>query len=143
MKPSQLKKVVKKKEAINLIPAKPKAPLSKISTQRIKLTFQNYRLENKSLKENILELQKEISLSSVAVFTELREDMVTIMSNADHSKISPFMKFFWEEQQKYLRSSSTGIRYHPMIIRFVYHQQQYHHQHMMKFIRMIKQALDL
>ena len=42
--------------------------------------------------------------------------MVTIMSNADHSKISPFMKFFWEEQQKYLKSRSTGIRYHPLVI---------------------------
>ena len=61
--------MVKKKEAINLIPAKPKAPLSKTSTQRIKLTSQDYRLENKSLKENILELQKEISLSFVAVST--------------------------------------------------------------------------
>ena len=36
---------------------------------------------------------------------------------ADESKTS-FMKFFWEEQQKYLKSSSTGIIYHPMIIRY-------------------------
>ena len=29
------------------------------------------------------------------------------------------MKFFWEEQQKYLNvSSKTSIRYHPMIIRY-------------------------
>ena len=40
------------------------------------------------------------------------------MSNADNSKIPPFMKFFWEEQQKYLSSSKTGVRYHPMIIRY-------------------------
>ena len=53
------------------------------------------------------------------VSAELGDDMVTIMSGADQSKIeSPFMKFFWEEQQKYLKSSSTGIRYHPMIIRY-------------------------
>ena len=31
--------------------------------------------------------------------------------------MSPFMKFFWEEQQKYLKSSSKGIRYHSVIIR--------------------------
>ena len=49
---------------------------------------------------------------------ELGDDMVTIRSGADQSKISPVMKFFWEEQQKYLKSSSTGIRYHPMIIRY-------------------------
>ena len=28
------------------------------------------------------------------------------------------MKLFWEEQQKYLSSSKTGVRYHPMIIRY-------------------------
>ena len=39
------------------------------------------------------------------------------MSSADQSKISPFIKFFWEEQHKYLKSSSTGIGYHPMTIR--------------------------
>ena len=50
--------MVKNEEEINLIPAKPKKPLSKNSTQRIKLTFQNSRLENKSFKEKILELQK-------------------------------------------------------------------------------------
>ena len=52
------------------------------------------------------------------VSAELGDDMVTIMSGADQSKISPFMKFFWEEQQKYLKSSSTGIRYYPLIIRY-------------------------
>ena len=30
----------------------------------------------------------------------------------------PFMKFFWEDQQKYLSSSKTGVRYHPQIIRY-------------------------
>ena len=49
---------------------------------------------------------------------ELRDNMVTIMSGADQSKISHFMKFFWEEQQRYLKSSSTGIRYHPIITRY-------------------------
>ena len=52
------------------------------------------------------------------VSAELGDDMVAIMSGADQLKISPFMKFFWEEQQKYLKSSSNGIRYHPMIIRY-------------------------
>ena len=52
------------------------------------------------------------------VGAELGDDMVTIMSGADQSKISPFTKFFWEEQQKYLKSSSAGIKYHPMIIRY-------------------------
>ena len=52
------------------------------------------------------------------VSSELGHDMVTIMSGADQSKISPFMKFFWEDQQRYLKSSSTGIRYNPIITRY-------------------------
>ena len=50
------------------------------------------------------------------VSAELGDDMVRITSAADQSKMLPFMKSFWEEQQRYLKSSSTGIRYHPMII---------------------------
>ena len=45
----------------------------------------------------------------------LHKDFVSIISNADSSKMPPFMKFFWEEQQKYLSSSKTGVRYHPQI----------------------------
>ena len=52
------------------------------------------------------------------VSSESGDNMVRIMSGADQPKISPFMKFFLEKQQKYLKSSSTRIRYHPMIIRY-------------------------
>ena len=100
------------------VPAKLNAPISLTSPERLKLTIQNYRIENKSLKLQISKLQEELSKSSTPVSSELSSDLVTIMSNADQSKISPFMKFFWEEQQKYLSTSKTGVRYHPMIIRY-------------------------
>ena len=32
-------------------------------------------------------------------------DLIKIMTHADKSEVSPFMKFFWEEQQKYLNVS--------------------------------------
>ena len=32
--------------------------------------------------------------------------------------MSPFMQLFWEEQKKAFDRSSTGVRYHAMIIRF-------------------------
>ena len=41
------------------------------------------------------------------VSVESGDDMVTTMWGADQSKISPFIKFFWEGQRKYLKSSST------------------------------------
>jgi len=53
-----------------------------------------------------------------AVTSDLNDDMVNIMKDADQSKVSPFMKFFWEEQQKYLKSASKSVRYHPMVIRY-------------------------
>ena len=59
-KKSYVQKSIKKLEAMNLIPAKTKAPISKTSTERLKLAFQHYRTENKFLKEKIDELQSEI-----------------------------------------------------------------------------------
>ena len=45
-------------------------------------------------------------------------DFISIMTNADKSKMPNFMKLFWEEQQKYLHATKTGVHYHPMIIRY-------------------------
>ena len=62
-------------------------------------------------------MQEEIKINSFAVDNNLGEDFVKIMSNTDKSTMPSFM-IFWEEQQKYLSSSKTGVRYHPMIIRY-------------------------
>ena len=108
-----------KRKAANLnIPAKLKAPISLTSPERVKLTLQNYRMENKMLKLEVEKLQAEISRSSMTVSPDLNNDFMSIMSSTESKNISPFMKLFWEEQQKYLKSSKTGIRYHPMIIRY-------------------------
>ena len=49
----------------------------------------------------------------------LSAGLIKIMSNAEKSEVSPFMKFFREEQKKYLNvSCKTSIRYHPMIIQY-------------------------
>ena len=100
-------------------PAKLKAPISLTSPEKIKLTLQNYRLENKQLKSEIIQMQREIQGKSLTVNNDLEKDLVNIMSNANSKDVPPFMKLFWEEQQKYLSaSSSKSVRYHPMIIRY-------------------------
>ena len=114
----QNNKKLKRKSETMVIPAKLNAPISLTSPERLKLTMQNYRIENKTLKAEIQQLQKEISKSSLPINAELNDDFISIIQNTDQSKIPPFMKFFWEEQQKYISSSKTGIRYHPMIIRY-------------------------
>ena len=98
-----------KQSATNLIPVKSKAPISKLSNERFKVTLQHYRIENKSLKSKIDELQLKLERSSMKVSAELSEDLVSIFSKTHQCTMSPFMKFFWEEQQKYLKSSSKGI----------------------------------
>ena len=108
-----------KRKRDNLIsPAKPKAPISLTLPERIKLTLQQYRLENKQLKDELDKMKEEISQKSLLIDNDLGDDFIKIMSNAQKKSIPPFMKMFWEEQQKYLSSSKTGVRYHPMIIRY-------------------------
>ena len=109
---------MKRKSNSELTPAKLHAPISLTSPERIKLAFQEYRLENKQLKTELESTKQEIQKSSVPVSSELSRDLIDIMSNASKKNIPPFMKLFWEEQQKYLLSSKKGIRRHPMIIRY-------------------------
>ena len=64
-------------------------------------------------------MQTELQKSSVEISRDIHTDFIKIFSdNLDKQNIHPFMKRFWQEQQKYLSSSKTGIRYHPMIIRY-------------------------
>ena len=77
---------------MNLIPAETKAPISKTSTERLKLPFQHHRTEKKKFKEKNDEFQ--IKKPSMELNAEFGDDMVTIMSGANQLKISPFMKFF-------------------------------------------------
>ena len=79
--------------------------------RKLKATSQTFRVENKELKNQIEEMQVEISQKSVPVDNELNDDFLSIMSQADKNKIPPFMKFFWEEQQKYLSATPMTIRY--------------------------------
>ena len=52
-KVSQTKQMTTKQSVTNLIPTKFKAPISKLSDERIKMTLQYYRIENKAKIEKI------------------------------------------------------------------------------------------
>eukprot|EP00112_Aurelia_sp_Birch-Aquarium-sp1_P001448 Seg1156.4 transcript_id=Seg1156.4/GoldUCD/mRNA.D3Y31 product="DNA transposase THAP9" pseudo=true protein_id=Seg1156.4/GoldUCD/D3Y31 len=79
--------------------------------------MQAYRIENKELQDQIVKMKEAITSSSIPVSKEFSNDFVSIIKDTDSKKIPPFMKLFWEEQQKYLKSSKSGIRYHPMVIK--------------------------
>ena len=71
-------------------------------------------MKDKELKMQFGQLQKEISKASLSVSADLVNDFKSIILETDHRKISPFMRKFWEEQQKYLQSSQINATYHPM-----------------------------
>ena len=63
-------------------------------------------------------MKQELSKSSLNVTDDLHADFKNIISS-NENQLSPFMKLFWCEQQKYLSSSSSrSVKYHPMIIRY-------------------------
>ena len=117
-KASNLKYEGRKKGPTSLEPAKLKAPVSITSPERLVLTLKQRRLKNKELEENLAKIQLEIEKSGQKINEKLEDDLISLYSKEDGNSISPFMKLFWDEQQKYVRTSKTGRRYHPMIIKY-------------------------
>eukprot|EP00794_Sanderia_malayensis_P013602 gene13602-15013_t len=98
-------------------PAHINPPVSKTDPERLKLTLQHQRLRCAELQRELKEMQDELTKTNIQVDHELSNDFTSILNNAD-SEIAPFMNLFWQQQKKLFSSTSTGVRYHPMIIRF-------------------------
>ena len=58
--------------------------------------------KQKELKMELGQLQEEISKASLSVSADLSNDFKSVIFGSDQIKISPFMRLFWEEQQKYI-----------------------------------------
>ncbi|PFX27521.1 hypothetical protein AWC38_SpisGene7781 [Stylophora pistillata] len=93
------------------------APVIKISPQRIKATLQLQRLKCAEREKHLYNMRCEIQKSSLKVDDELSRDITSILSNSSEN-ITPFMNLFWQEQKKILSASTTGLKYHLMIVRF-------------------------
>ena len=95
---NQRSKKIKTEKSNLLVAAKLHAPVKHTAPERIKLTVQTYRIENKSLKSEIEQMKLEIENKSLDIKdNSLHNDFVSIMSNADNSKTPPILKFFLEE----------------------------------------------
>ena len=65
------------------------------------------------------QLKRELDNHSISVNNDLHNDLTALFSkHLEDQNIPPFMKLFWQEQQKYISTSKKGIRYHPQIIRY-------------------------
>ena len=60
-------------------------------------------------------MQKETSGKCITINSNIADDIEEVMNK--NLNVSPFMKFFWE-QQKSSQNEGSGVHYHPMIIRF-------------------------
>ena len=98
-------------------PAHINSPVSQTPPERIKLTLQMQRLKCAELEQQLNEMKAEIKNSSIEVGHELGKDLTSILGKAS-AKITPFMELFWQQQKKLVSSSATGVRFHPMIIRY-------------------------
>lgn len=99
------------------LPAKPKAPVSKTSSHRLKLALQGHRLKCAKLEKEIESMKNMLKKSNYQIDSKLNNDFINIF-NSNKSKVTPFMNIFWEQQQKLFKCDQRGARYHPMIIRF-------------------------
>ena len=61
-------------------------------------------------------MKKALDSDSKKVSSELSSDFQKLFSQCNEKKVPSFMKLFWEEQQKYISSSS--IRYHKVLCKF-------------------------
>ena len=112
-------KLIAKRSIWKPRPAKLKAPIKYTSSEKVKLTLQQHRLENKQLHSQIDKMKSALENCSQKVNPELNNDLISNFSGTDQQKIPPFMKLFWEDQQRYLKcSTSSTIRYHPIIIKY-------------------------
>ena len=80
------------------------------------------RAKEKSLNERIKLLGKKIQIEGVKLDSDIHNDLQGIIecSLASVNKNS-FADLFWKEQVKAFSRSSSGIRWHPMVIRFALH----------------------
>ena len=108
---------IKAKERRLSKPAHVEAPVSKTDPVRIKLTSPGQRLKCTELERELHKMRAEIMKTNKEVDHQLSNDFSSILDESD-SEITPFMNLFWQQQKKLFLSSCTGVRYHPMIIRF-------------------------
>ena len=113
------KSQVNLKKAVLTAPAKLNAPVRFTSPDKSKLTLQQKRSKCKQLDREIFNMRKSLDSDSKKVSSKLSSVFQKLFAPFNEKEIPPFMKLFWEEQQKYITLSiPASIRYHQMSIKF-------------------------
>lgn len=98
--------------------AHPNAPLSLLDDETLRQTVRKLRQEKKTLETELQKVKLELAEKCVSVDSALHEGLLKVLSNADESKMDPFVKLFWTEQKKAFTVKDRGMKWHPMLIKF-------------------------
>ena len=113
------KSQVNLKKAVLTAPATLNVPVRFTSPDKSKLTLQQKRSKCKQLEREIFNMRKALDSDSKKVSSKLSSAFQKLFAPFNEKEIPPFMKLFWEEQQKYITLSiPASIRYHQMSIKF-------------------------
>ena len=113
------KSQVNLKKAVLTAPATLNVPVRFTSPDKSKLTLQQKRSKCKQLEREIFNMRKALDSESKRVSSKLSSAFQKLFAPFNEKEIPPFMKLFWEEQQKYITLSiPASIRYHQMSIKF-------------------------
>jgi hypothetical protein len=93
----------------------PKTPLSCMAKKSLKKALRLCRKNVNQLKVSLRKIKKQLGEDSLDICSNLHESLRSVM---DETKMSPFVRVFWKEQQKAFKCASGGMRWHPMMIRF-------------------------
>ena len=81
------KKRLLKRKGNSITRGKTNAPISKTSSERLKLTIQTYQMRNKELKNENWTVSREISKASLPVSADLCNQFTSIILQTDQRQI--------------------------------------------------------
>ena len=90
-----------------------KAPVSKTTSERIKLTLRGQGLTCAQLEWKLDEMRAQLQNINNEVDHELSYNFTGIFEGAG-LKVTPFINLFWQQKKKLFSSSPTGVRHHPV-----------------------------
>ena len=88
-----------------------KAPLSKTAPQRVALALRQKKIQCSQLQRELSNMKLEFEKTSVPII----DCIMKILSDSS-DKVTSFKNLFWQQQKLFQCNSSTGVRYHPMMI---------------------------
>ena len=95
-----------------------KTPVSITSPERLVLTLNQQLLKHKNLEDILAKMELEIETQGKKLMKHQKMIQFHDILKKIKQLFTSFYEFFWDELQKYLSTSKTRQRYHPMIIKY-------------------------